>query len=96
MEEQDVAVRLAQDIETNMAYLQIGGVAATLALAMIAIILSMRAYTVLSEARQLYWQASALASEALSEGSGRTARAAAIKAAGSKKKIKSNRIRGVM
>ncbi len=96
MEEQDVAARLAQDVEANMAYLQIGGLAATLALAVIGVVLSMRAYAVLSEARALYWQASALASEALSEGSGRSARAAAIRSAGSKKKIKSNRIRGVM
>lgn len=96
MEEQDVAVRLAQDVEANMAFFQLGGIAAGLALAVIGAVLSMRAYTVLSEARALYWQASALAAEALGESSGRSARAAAIRAAGSKKKIKSNRIRGVM
>ena len=96
MEEQDVAARLAQDIESNMALFQIGGIFAGLALAIIGAVLAMRAYTVLSEARALYWQASALASEALGEGSGRSARAAAIRAAGSKKKIKSNRIRGTI
>ena len=96
MEEQDVASRLAQDIEANMAVFQIGGIVAGLALAIIGAVLSMRAYAVLSEARALYWQASALASAALSDAGARSARAAAIKATGSKKKIKSNRVRGIM
>ena len=96
MEEQEVAARLAQDVESNMAILQLGGITATLTLALIGVVLSMRAYAVLSEARALYWQASTLASQALSDGSGRSARAAAIKAAGSKKKLKSNRVRGTI
>lgn len=96
MENQDVAALLAQDIASNMTYLQLGGVVMTLALALIGVVLSMRAYAVLSEARALYWQASKLSEAAASDAGPRAARAAAIKAAHTKKKLKSNRVRGLM
>lgn len=96
MENQEVAALLMQDIEAHMTFLQLGGFAVTIVLALIGVVLAMRAYAVLSEARGLYWQASALSASALSRDEARAARAAAIKAAGSKKKIKSNRIRGTI
>ncbi len=96
MENQDVASLLARDIEANMALLQLAGVAATLALAIIGAVLSMRAYAVLSEARALYWQASKLSAAAASEAGPRAARAAAINASHAKRKVRSNRLRGIM
>jgi len=96
MEEQEVAARLVSDIEANMTWLQLGGITAAAVLALVGVVLAMRAYTVLSEARQLYWKASALSEAAGAAGSARAARAEAIKAASSKKKLRSNRVRGVM
>jgi hypothetical protein len=96
MEDQDVGALLVQDIEAHMTYLQLGGFAVTIVLALIGVILSMRAYAVLSEARALYWQASALSASAATTDAARAARAAAIRAAQSKKKIRSNRIRGIV
>jgi len=96
MEEQEVAARLVSDIEANMTWLQLGGVAVTVTLAVIGIVLAMRAYAVLSEARALYWKASALSDAAKNAGGARAALAAAIKAQGSRKKLKTNRVRGVI
>jgi hypothetical protein len=87
---------LAQDIEANMSFLQLAGAGATLALALIGVVLSMRAYAVLSEARALYWQASKLSAAAASEAGPRAARSAAINASHSKRKIRSNRLRGIV
>ena len=96
MENQEVAALLMQDIEANMTYLQVGVLAASFLLALIGLVLALRAYNVLNEARTLYWQASVGAPAKSSSDSARVARAAAVSAAGSKKKLKSNRIRGVM
>ena len=60
MEDQDVGALLVRDIEAHMTYLQLGGFFVTIVLALIGVVLSMRAYAVLSEARALYWQASTL------------------------------------
>lgn len=96
MENQEAAALLMQDIEANMTYLQVGVLAASFLLALIGLVLALRAYNVLNEARALYWQASLGAPAASSGDSARAARAAAVSAAGSRKKLKSNRIRGVM
>lgn len=96
MDNQEAAALLMQDIEANMTYLQIGVLAASFLLALIGLVLAVRAYAVLSEARTLYWQSGAKAASPGPDAGARLARAAAIKAAGSKKKLKSNRIRGVM
>lgn len=96
MEDQDVGALLVRDIEAHMTYLQLGGFFVTIVLALIGVVLSMRAYAVLSEARALYWQASTLGAAAKSQDAARAARAAAIRAAGSKKKVRSNRRRGLL
>lgn len=96
MEDQDVGALLVQDIEAHMTYLQLGGFAVTIVLALIGVILSMRAYAVLSEARALYWQASALGASAAANDSSRAARAAAIRASSKKKKLPKKRRRGLM
>ncbi|PQA87994.1 hypothetical protein [Hyphococcus luteus] len=95
MNNQEAAALLMQDIEANMTYLQIGVLAASFMLALIGLVLALRAYNVLSEARMLFWQAGAGVSPA-SKDEARAARAAAIRAASAKKKIKSNRVRGVI
>ena len=96
MDNQEAAALLMQDIEANMTFLQIGVLAASFLLALIGLVLAVRAYAVLSEARTLYWQSAAKGDSAGAEAGARAARAAAIRAAGSKKKLKSNSIRGVM
>ncbi len=98
MENQEAAALLMQDVETNLAALQLAGVAATLALALIGVVLSMRAYAVLAEARSLYWQASKLFTDVSGGGGSRVARAASLNASRGhvRRKIRSNRIRGVM
>ena len=96
MDNGEAAALLAQDIEANMTALQLAGVAITLGLALIGVVLSMRAYAVLSEARALYWQASRLSAEAAAATSARAARAASINASHAKRKIRSNRVRGIL
>ncbi len=95
MNNQEAATLLMQDIEANMTYLQIGVLAASFMLALIGLVLALRAYNVLSEARMIYWQA-AVGAVPGGKDEARAARAAAIKAASVKKKIKSNRVRGTI
>lgn len=85
MENQATAELLIQDLEANILFLQVGAFVLTIILALVGLTLAMRAYTVLSEARALYWQASAGHSHP-SENNARAARAAAIRAAQSRRK----------
>ncbi len=91
MENQDAAALLLQDLEANILYLQVGAFALTIILALIGLTLAMRAYTVLSEARALYWQAGGLHVNATGGVAKRAARAGAIRAAQSSRKKSSAR-----
>lgn len=98
MDNQEAATLLMQDIEANMVYLQLGILAACFILAVIGLVLAVRAYNALNEARSLYWQAMAksVAPSIQNVNDPRLARSTAIMAASVKKKIKSNRTRGVV
>ena len=96
MEEQDVASLLASDISANLTMLQLGGFALTIMLALAGVLLAIRSYAVLSEARSLYWQAHAIGSTKAIQNVLRVASPATIQKAHSKRKLKSNRLRGLM
>ena len=99
MNNEETAALLMQDIEANMTYLELGILAACLILAIVGLVLAVRAYNALNEVRALYWQAMANnAPGALSKSAAdmRLAQPSAIMAASVKKKIKSNRVRGVL
>ena len=88
MQQEEVTAVFLHDVESNIALFQFGGLVLSLILALIGIIMAMRAYAVLSEARALYWEANSI-SEKMRE---------PTKAVPHQKpkKIKSNRLRGVM
>jgi len=88
MQQEEVTAVFFRDIESNIALFQLGGLVLSLILALIGIVMAMRAYAVLSEARALYWEASS-APEKMRE---------PTKAVPHQKpkKIKSNRLRGLM
>ena len=96
MEEQAVAAVLAQDIGDHFTAIQVGGFIVMLVLALVGVVLAMRAYAILGEAQTLYWRAMAMLSAASSGETARLARAAAIKASASKRKVRTGRIRHVM
>lgn len=96
MEEQDVASLLASDVSANLTILQLGGFALTIILALAGVLLAIRSYAVLSEARSLYWQAHAIGTTKAIQNVLRVASPAAIQKAHSKRKLKSNRLRGLM
>ena len=86
MEKQDTAALLVQDLGANMTYLQISAFMLTIVLALIGLSLAFKAYTVLSEARALYWRASDANAPARLENETRAARAAAIRSSQSFRK----------
>lgn len=92
---ENTAALLIQDLEANILFLQVGAFALTIILALIGLTLAMRAYTVLSEARALYWQASAGPSRP-SENNARAVRAAAIRASQSRRKNSARKNRTVI
>ena len=96
MENQAVAMRLAEGFAANIAVLQIGSFVVTIILALIGLVLAMRAYTVLSEARALYWQTAGIVVGTVSVDQDRVIRAARIRTARSGRKVKSNRLRGLV
>ncbi len=83
-----------QDIEANMTYLQIGVLAAGLILALVGFALVLRACNTLNEVREAYWRGQMQG--APERKPARVASAPAINAASARRKIRSNRIRGVL
>lgn len=91
MEEQQVAALLISDVTTYFAWFQFGVLFIVLALIIVSMILAIRAYTALSEARVLFAQASHISGESGPHTSQRVATAEAINAASRAKKMPSER-----
>lgn len=88
MQQEEVSAVLLQDIQSNMALFQIGGLLLSLLLAVIGVVLAIRAYAVLSEARELYWAAD--------NGAEKMREPAMAVPHQKPRKIRSNRLRGLM
>ncbi|WP_425410721.1 hypothetical protein [Hyphococcus sp.] len=95
MENQTAADALIRDIEANLLPFQIGASFLTIFLALVGLTLALRAYTVLSEARTLYWETIKSAA-APSKTPQHAKRAAAIRAAQSSKRVKPKKNRIVL
>jgi len=94
MEEATVAATLVNDIQSNLAVLQIAGFAVTTILAMIGIFLASRAYAILNDARTLYWRSNQIRETARAQmalANGRRANADTINACARRQKIPVNR-----
>ena len=91
MEEQQVAALLISDVQTHFAWFQVAVLFVVLVLIIISMVLAIRAYAVLSEARILYARASAAGAERASQSPGRIATAAAINAAMRGRKVRLGR-----
>jgi hypothetical protein len=93
MEEQSVGRLLLEDIETNIAFIELLGLAAAIVIAVIGAVLAARAAALLSEARFLFWRMHEIEKN-VKTNSGQTERWRALRNAARRQKATQTRRRG--